>query len=569
MRTKLLLFFIITLLVQSHVYAVYDPLSVANNKYGIHVTDTNDINDTAQLVNSAGGEWGYVTIVIPENDRNSSKWQEIFNSMRRFHLIPIVRIATHVENGSWTIPQKVDADKWADFLNQLNWPIENRYIVLFNEPNHAKEWGNTLDPEGYTDTALTYAQALKKASEDFFILPAGLDVSASSDGQALDASEYLRRMYTAKPEFFTVIDGWTSHSYPNPAFSGSPYSSGRGTVRSLEWEQQLLQQLGVTKKLPVFITETGWMHNQGKNIDNSKASPDQVGQYFNILVSGIWSDPTIVAITPFVFNYQDVPFDHFSMKKIGSSEFYQHYYDYQKISKTKGEPQQHESVQIIEPLLPASLVMNSSYTLKTKIKNTGQSIISSREGYELELTAEKNKLEFIAEPVPYLDPNEQGEITIHLKTPKEEGAIKTAVSIRHNIKLVPVETKTVTIIPPPTISVSTAFGWKKSMSFNNAAILIYDINDELLHKFTGVTIKNNEASITGLYNMIPGKKYRLVLLVPYYLPGQALIMIKEGKTNVALKRFLPLDFNGDGALTYLDFIALLKSKPHDVFERIF
>src|SRR3989339_1270410 len=95
------------------VHAIYDPLSVSNNKYGIHIAELTDLTDAANLVNSSGGDWGYVTLVIQDGDRNQSKWQELFNEMRRLHLIPILRLATHPEGDSWKIPQKEDAKRWA------------------------------------------------------------------------------------------------------------------------------------------------------------------------------------------------------------------------------------------------------------------------------------------------------------------------------------------------------------------------------------------------------------------------------------------------------------------------
>ena len=59
--------------------AISNPLAVPNNRYGIHIADPNDIPDVAPLVNSSGGDWGYVTLVIPKTDQNSEAWQKKFN----------------------------------------------------------------------------------------------------------------------------------------------------------------------------------------------------------------------------------------------------------------------------------------------------------------------------------------------------------------------------------------------------------------------------------------------------------------------------------------------------------
>jgi hypothetical protein len=213
---------------------------------------------------------------------DAPKIQRLFDQMRRYHLIPLVRLATHPEGPLWVKPNPDSYDNIVSFLSKLHWPVENRYVILYNEPNHANEWGGSLDPEGYAKTVIALGKKLKDASSDFFILPAGLDVSAASDGKSLSASDYLRRMVQSEPELLRTIDGWTSHSYPNPAFSGSPYASGRGSLRSYEWELQFLESLGLSKKLPIFITETGWLHAEGITTHFGAYSSDAIGNHLTV-----------------------------------------------------------------------------------------------------------------------------------------------------------------------------------------------------------------------------------------------------------------------------------------------
>lgn len=317
--------------------AVYDPLRVPNNTLGIHVADPNDIPKVKELVNSSGGSWGYVTLVIAENERTLDVWEPVFARMKRDRLIPIVRLATRVEGNAWVKPSLTDANVWAGFLHALPWPIKNRYVVLFNEPNHAKEWGGQISPHEYADVLMTYAHAFKHASEDFFILPAGLDASAPNGAQTMDEALFLRWMVARQPEVFDAIDGWTSHSYPNPGFSGSPYAQGRGTIRTFAWELELLTDLGIKKKLPVFITETGWAHN-GNAVAQSRLSPDDVSQYLHIAAETVWNHPQIAAVTPFLFNYQEPLFAMFSWLGLTTREPLAFYEAYQHIAKVKGEP---------------------------------------------------------------------------------------------------------------------------------------------------------------------------------------------------------------------------------------
>jgi hypothetical protein len=548
------------------IQAIYDPLSVPNNKFGIHVADPSDISDAASLVNTTGGDWGYVTVVIQDTDMNTGKWQELFNLMRRKHLIPLVRIATHPQGDAWTIPQEVDIDKWVNFLHSLNWPIENQYVILFNEPNHSKEWGNTIDPEGYGKLLIQFAQKFKQASPNFFILPAGLDASAANDGLAIDEAEFVRRMTQANPDVFTYIDGWTSHSYPNPSFSGSPYATGRGSLQTFLWEQDYLLQIGMTKKLPIFITETGWEHAEGKYFNQRLLVSDTVASYIQSASAGIWQHPNIVAITPFVYSYQDEPFDHFSWKQLNAQLFYPPYTAYQAITKTSGQPKQIETFTTSPSLFPDTLVINSTYSLQTTLTNTGQSILTPHDGYAIDIIDSSNQFSVFPDTIPLLEPNEKSPIRIMVKTPNTEGAYTLSLIITHNGVRIPIETKTMTLIPPPSASLHLTLGWNRTGNTKGASVLVYDMENTLLHKFTDIPVDHGTLNVTGLYQVVPGNKYRVVVLVPYFLPRQAIITMRQEGNNWTFKRLYPFDFNRDGKLTIADTIALLLMPPKNVLR---
>ena len=131
------------------VVRAYDPASVPNNRVGVHILDPNEINDAAKLINSSGGDWGYVTIPIRSNDRDRDKWLKFFQNARRLHVIPIIRLATYPNSDVWVEPNSADLIDFANFLNDMPWPTNNRYLILFNEPNHANEWGGNLNPYNY------------------------------------------------------------------------------------------------------------------------------------------------------------------------------------------------------------------------------------------------------------------------------------------------------------------------------------------------------------------------------------------------------------------------------------
>lgn len=170
-----ILLFFASLFVVSGVDAKYDPFITANNKFGIHILNESDIPEASRLVNSNGGSWGYVTLVIREDEKDVGRWEGFFNELKAKRLIPIVRLATKTENGNWAKPGEDSAQTWKEFLDKLPWPISNRYVVVFNEPNHRGEWGGELNPEEYASILDSFVDQF---NDDYFVLPAGLDVAA-------------------------------------------------------------------------------------------------------------------------------------------------------------------------------------------------------------------------------------------------------------------------------------------------------------------------------------------------------------------------------------------------------
>src|SRR4030042_2489042 len=115
-----IIFFFIFLFFDKTVFAIENPLSPPNNIFGIHIFDESDLEDASILLNSSGGDWGYVTVVVREDERDVNRWQKVFDRMRLYHLIPIIRIATHQENDGWAKPSFDDIENWNLFLNSLN-----------------------------------------------------------------------------------------------------------------------------------------------------------------------------------------------------------------------------------------------------------------------------------------------------------------------------------------------------------------------------------------------------------------------------------------------------------------
>lgn len=323
--------FILTLVfLATSAWAIEDPAARPNNRFGIHILFPSELETAARLVNSNGGDWGYVTIPIQSTDRNLEKWQKFMDECRRLHIIPIIRIATFPEGNFWTRPTIFDHIDFANFLNSISWPTKNRYIIVYNEPNSNLEWGGQVDPEHYAEELLHTIDGFKRVSSDFFIISAGLDSHAPNRGDLYKNSyRFLQEMNQAVPGIFQKIDGWASHSYPNNNFSANPQLERSGGVTAYRDEVRFLKQNFGMENIAIFITETGW--------EQGRLSEEAVGSFYQYAFGNIWQESTIVAITPFLLNGAGSKFSGFSLLKADGSPT-GIFETIRTLPKTRGDP---------------------------------------------------------------------------------------------------------------------------------------------------------------------------------------------------------------------------------------
>ncbi|MCL5434885.1 MAG: hypothetical protein M1405_00665 [Patescibacteria group bacterium] len=364
MKLKVVLITFFTVLLfffYSHTsFAIYDPTSKPNNIVGIHILFPDELSEAAKLVNSKGGDWGYITIPIQASDKNLVKWQKFMDDSRKNHLIPILRLATdgdYFNTVSWSKPTDSDVLDFANFLNSLNWPTKNRYVVIYNEPNRGDEWGGVPNPAEYAEILSYATDVFKQRSDEFFIISAGLDnASVNIPGQSVNEYTFIRRMEEAVPGVFAKIDGMASHSYPNPGFSQYPSSYRYEGTASFKYERDLIQSLE-GKSLPVFVTETGWT--------NDKISDSVQSDYYKTAFTSIWNDDAVIAVTPFLLRAGLGPFAQFSFIKDGSE--LDKYNAIQNLQKSKGEPILNEY-----PLAQAASPTEKNLPLDTFTQNIKQ-----------------------------------------------------------------------------------------------------------------------------------------------------------------------------------------------------
>jgi len=527
----------------------------SNNKYGIHlaVPQEEDIKKAAELVNSQGGDWGYITLVMQENDRDHSKWQEIFNQMRESHLIPIIRLATSPEGDYWRSPKVGDVGEWVPFLNSLNWVVKERYIILFNEPNHHSEWGGAVDAEEYAQVSLAFAKGLKRSNPDYYIMLAGLDLSAPSAFPIHEDEEiFLRTVFSPDrvDEWNRLLSGWSSHSYPNPGFISSPTGTGRISIRGYQWEQQLLSRLGV-KNLPIFITETGW--------DGQQLSETTVALHMQYALEQVWGpDSSVRAVTPFILNYQGDPFLGFSWVRPGGDSFYPVYETVQGIAKQSGSPEVIDTGQA-RGSLPYELVEGSIYRFPINIRNTGQAIWDKEDEYQIKLEGLNSKY-YYTTTIDHLEPLQDREVFLYAQTTEDvPGDYEADLWLyKGDTKLHLLRKWAFEIVARPMFEFEVKVFPPFLADSNDYELQIYDEKEQLVFRKKDITVQNGIGKVEQVSNVLFNHIYRIVLLRQQYLPRQGHVLFKKGINSFSFPLTVPIDFNGDGAFNGDDIPALFR-----------
>jgi hypothetical protein len=316
-------------------YPNYSSFTKPNNKFGIYIYAEEErfIKLAEKLVNSNGGDWGYVLIPYNVKDRDFTKWKDVFERLTSRHLIPIIQL--------WdvdTAKYKGDTKESASFLNSFLWPVKERYISVYNEPNDDKFWKGDANAKNYANVLEYTVDVFKQENPDFFMLNGALNASAPDGNGYINPLSFMYQMNQEVPGIFEKLDGWASHPYPQPNFAGSPYDTGLWSIRAYENELSYLKDtLGVKKDLPVFITETGWAHAEGTPYNSSYFNAQTTAQKYQTAFQDVWlKDDRVRAVTPFTILYNS-PFDHFSWVNSDGVP-YEQYEVIKKLKKTKGEP---------------------------------------------------------------------------------------------------------------------------------------------------------------------------------------------------------------------------------------
>ena len=255
----------------------------------------------------------------------------------RLHLIPILRIASFPVDDHWMAPNEWDLIDFSNFLNDLPWPVKNRYVIIYNEPNHEGEWGGFVYPAEYARVLDRAIDIFHKINPDFFIIAAGMDSSAPNGPNSMSGYEYLQAMNDRISGIFGKLDGFSSHSYGNPAFSTPPNIYSTVNIANYRFEENFLSSVGVNN-VKIFITEAGWRADL--------TGEEKASKYYLQAFQNVWIDDNIVAVTPFLLSAQSGPFTGFSFT---DSDFKPFAKSLISLPKNNGQPQKSSN-----PSIPTS-----------------------------------------------------------------------------------------------------------------------------------------------------------------------------------------------------------------------
>lgn len=330
-----------------------DP-ALPNNKVGINVIrhfDTHYLRAVSQIVNSSGGDWGYVTVLLLAEDRqNPQKIQRLLDDAYRFHLIPILRLATRHDGTVWAKPAPSEPEEWKRFLTGLKWHLPATYLIVGNEPNLAFEWGGQVNPGEYARYLKSFVDTFANERPRFKILNAPMDLSNQTKPGMMDDFEFLAAMKAEVPNIFWLLDGWASNPYH--------FFEGRGVRYTYRGYAQELDFIGVN--LPVFIAESyiGFVDDREK-----------VAQYYETAFSYWLKDPRVVAATPHFYNPEARLFWMFNAEAAGNAvDLSPTALRLRQIPKVAGNP---------------NFVANLTYSSPARLSATSAVLIVSRLDYPI------------------------------------------------------------------------------------------------------------------------------------------------------------------------------------------
>lgn len=266
-------------------------------------------------------------------------------------------------------------------------------------------------------------------------------------------------------------------------------------------------------------------------------------------------DDRVKAVTPFVFKYEGHPFINFSWVNPDNSPFPQ-YETVKNFEKVEGNPEIKDQGWM-EVDLPQEMVVQSTYRLYINLKNEGQGVWNVKNGYTM--TVPSDPILSIQSGYVYdIEPKETGIVELLVKTGTKPGKGKAVVQlINRDKKVVVSKDWSFETVPFPKLAFRTSFYPKLKVTADDIELQVFDERESLVYKKSHLSVVQGTGSINAVPNVVLEKKYRIVVLRPYYLPRQTYVTFNKDDNIANFPIMLPLDFNSDGTFNMGDIMRVV------------
>ncbi len=246
-----------------------------NPKMGVHTRLTDEVEPwkikyTLQMVREMGAPWvvEYFPWAYAEPFPGIFDWRHsdtVIEHARRQGLTVIARLGfvppwarPADSSASFLSPARYDdfGDYVYAFAKRYRGKVD--YIIIWNEPNLALEWGfQPVNPAEYTEMLRIAYRRAKEANPDVQILGGALAPTLAPPGNefGMDDLDFLQTMLDAGAG--EVMDGLAAHAYGWVYPPDDPPAPDVVNFRRVELLHQILVDNGYGN-LPVHVTEAGW-----------------------------------------------------------------------------------------------------------------------------------------------------------------------------------------------------------------------------------------------------------------------------------------------------------------------
>ncbi len=547
-----------------------------NNKIGVHLISPTDdeIRDACRsLVNintatSDEASGGKLTLTLVKNHIDKETLQRYHDIAREEGCVFIHPIKNSFADPYWKPLDQSTIDFFEKIFKDLRPSSKYLYVVLGNEVNRGDEWGGTCDGATYARIAKSGAEQLKKAVPNIQIGLAGLDAYAPQSGFYCSQESFLKAALEAEPRLIDDdIDFQVVHEYPNADMTGSLQNIWLS-------EKRILKNLGVSKDLPVVISEIAWRRHRGLTAEAS------ANKLYNALQS-LEDEPSVWAITPFVYKFCGSPFDQFSLLQCNVKTAAGNTVDEPNavfdaiaaIPKIKGDPE-HIHGAAVQLNVPQEVIENTDYTFTLEAVNKGTDIWRGISGdYELKLFGPSDAPSDGVQTGSTTGSQPIRSSFTSFHTVKPDGTLRTkmrmnpgdiqgcpsfnGVLMQNGRVVLDLFSWQPCIVPHPD-AVLRLLSFPGNPYSGVGEIQIFDINEKLVFR-QQVSVSEGVANVPQVRGVRFEGEYRIVWLSPGNLPVQ----ITNARFHKGLNEFkppmlLPLDSNKDGALSLSDILQGFK-----------